>query len=253
MKIALIGYGKMGHAIEKIALERGHSIVCRIDADNSHEFGSEAFAGADIAIEFTAPAMAVDNYLRAWQRGVKVVSGTTGWLDRRDEVQRLCLEQGATLLWSSNFSIGVNVFFALNRCLASMMSGLNQYRPLLTETHHIHKLDHPSGTAITLAEGIISADDAVNSWAETDTPTASQLPVKAIREGEVPGTHTVEWTSGVDRLTITHQAFSREGFALGAVMAAEWVASGQSGWLTIEQFMASLLPCPQLYTELMKL
>lgn len=247
MKIALIGYGKMGHAIERIAILRGHEIVARIDAGNIDDFDSEAFASADIAIEFTTPATAVDNYRRAWSHGVKVVSGTTGWLSRRDIVRDECIDSGATLLWSSNFSLGVNIFFALNRYLASLMGGLQQYTPSLTETHHIHKLDHPSGTAITLAEGIMACDSNISRWSENPGDTESDtLHITALREGEVPGIHTIEWTSDVDNITITHSAASRDGFALGAVMAAEWVASGQSGWLTINQFMQSLLPNPQL-------
>ncbi len=246
MKIALIGYGKMGRAIEQIAISRGHDIVCRIDADNPEDFDSDTFASADIAIEFSTPATAVNNIMRAWSRGVKVVSGTTGWLECRDEMMEKCRRTGATLLWSSNFSLGVNLFFALNRYLASLMSGVPSYIPSLTETHHIHKLDHPSGTAITLAEGIIARDANVKGWSENTTDDDVLIHVTALREGEVPGTHMVTWDSPVDEITITHRAKSRDGFALGAVMAAEWVAAGQSGWLTIQQFIESLIPCPQL-------
>ncbi|MDE7397731.1 MAG: 4-hydroxy-tetrahydrodipicolinate reductase, partial [Muribaculum sp.] len=217
MKIALIGYGKMGHAIEHIAICRGHEIVCRIDAHNLKGFDSEAFASADVAIEFSTPATAVDNIIRAWSRGVKVVSGTTGWLNRRDEMIETCRKTGATLLWSSNFSLGVNLFFALNRYLASLMAGTTAYKPSLTETHHIHKLDHPSGTAITLAEGIIDRDPNVDGWSEDAVGSDRLIHVTALREGEVPGTHTVVWNSDVDEITITHRAKSRDGFALGAV------------------------------------
>ncbi len=246
MKIALIGYGKMGHAIEQIAIARGHSIVCTIDADNAEEFDSEAFASADVAIEFSTPATAVDNYLKAFSRGVKVVSGTTGWLSRMPEVKALCQDGGATLFWTSNFSLGVNIFFALNRYLAAIMAGFPQYTPSLEEIHHIHKLDHPSGTAITLAQGIMDVDPAIASWAETEQPAdKSVLKVNAVREGEVPGTHIIRWDSDVDTLTIEHRAKSRQGFALGAVIAAEWAASRQ-GWLTMDEMMHSLISRSEL-------
>ena len=161
MKIALIGYGKMGRAIERIALGRGHEIVCRIDAENLSDFDSPEFATADVAIEFTTPKTAVDNYKRAFKRGVRVVSGTTGWLEQAPEIMEMCQNGEGTLLWSSNFSLGVNIFFAVNSYLASIMKAMPQYSPSMTEVHHVHKLDHPSGTAITLAEGIIGADPAV--------------------------------------------------------------------------------------------
>lgn len=241
MKIALIGYGKMGHAIEKTAIERGHEIVCRIDADNTEEFDSPEFASADVAIEFSTPATAVDNYLKAFSHNVKVVSGTTGWLEQMPRIREMCLEGKGTMLWTSNFSLGVNIFFALNGYLAAILGAFPQYNPSLEEIHHIHKLDHPSGTAITLAQGIMANDSRITSWSETDPADGTTMKVTALREGEVPGTHIVRWDSPADTLTIEHQAKSREGFALGAVVAAEWTAH-HNGWLTMDEMLHSLIP-----------
>lgn len=170
MKIALIGYGKMGHAIEEIALKRGHEIVCCIDRDNTADFASQAFAQADIAIEFTTPATAVDNYYKAFAAGKPVVSGTTGWLERLPEIKEAC-QHGNTLFYASNFSLGVNIFFAMNRWLASVMNHFDNYRASLEEIHHIHKLDHPSGTAITLAEELIANTDKLSQWSEEKQET----------------------------------------------------------------------------------
>lgn len=240
MKIALIGYGKMGHAIERIALDRGHEIVAKIDIDNAADFNSPAFASADVAIEFTTPATAVDNYLRAFKAGVPVVSGTTGWVDKMPQIKEMCADKGATFFWTSNFSIGVNIFFALNKYLAAIMAKEPQYIPSMTEIHHIHKLDHPSGTAITLAEGVMENNPNLKSWTESENPAQDELPIAHIREGEVPGTHIVKWDSPVDCITIEHRAKSREGFALGAVMAAEWI-NGKNGWLTMDMMMKDIL------------
>lgn len=244
MKIALIGYGKMGHAIEKAAKARGHEIVCIIDADNLCDFESEAFSSADVAIEFTTPATAVDNYLRAFSHGVKVVSGTTGWLGEMPRIKQMCDSGEGTLFWTSNFSLGVNIFFAVNRYLAAIMSGFGQYTPSMTEIHHIHKLDHPSGTAITLAEGIMAEDPSIKAWTE-EPASDGAMHIEALREGEVPGTHIVRWDSMADTLTIEHKAKSRDGFALGAVVAAEWV-QGRKGWLTMDEMMHSMVPRPAL-------
>ncbi len=240
MKIALIGYGKMGHVIERIARSRGHEIVCIIDAGNTADFDSPAFASADVAIEFSIPSTAFNNCVTALERGVKVVSGTTAWTDRLPEVKALTERLGGTFFWSSNYSIGVNIFFALNRYLATMMAGFSQYSPEMTEIHHVHKLDHPSGTAITLAEGIIESDPAVTGWTEEKNSSANELTINHIREGEVPGTHIIKWDSPVDTITIEHCAKSREGFALGAVVAAEWIA-GRSGFLTMDNLMHSFI------------
>jgi len=199
MKIALIGYGKMGHMIESVALERGHEIVARIDAGDAF-----ALNGADVAIEFTTPATAKENILRAWAQGVPVVCGSTGWdaASLLEEDKRI--HEKPMLVWSSNFSVGVNIFFDLNKFLAEKMAQQPQYTPSITETHHIHKLDKPSGTAKTLAEGI-----------------GRDVMIESIREGEVPGTHEVMWDSEEDTIVITHIAKGRRGFALGAVLAAE--------------------------------
>ena len=240
MKIAIIGYGKMGKTIERIARSRGHEIVKIIDVDNREEIDSPEFRSADVAIEFTAPSAAEANCREALKQGVKVVSGSTGWADRIPEMKALCTpEAGGTFFWSSNYSLGVNLFFALNSYLSKLMEGLPQYTPYLTEIHHIHKLDHPSGTAISLAEGIIGSNARIDKWSENPEGENS-VTVSHIRLGETPGTHTVTWDSPVDSISITHEAKSREGFALGAVIAAEWVA-GQKGFLTMDMLMKQLL------------
>ncbi|MBR0274602.1 MAG: 4-hydroxy-tetrahydrodipicolinate reductase [Prevotella sp.] len=232
MKIALIGYGKMGHMIEEIARSRGHEIVSIIDVDNQEDFESDAFASADVAIEFTNPTAAYGNYLKAFAKGVKVVSGSTGWMkDHGDDVRRMCNEEGQTLFWASNFSIGVAIFSAVNRYLARIMNQFPQYDVEMEETHHVHKLDHPSGTAITLGEEIVSALDRKTGWAE-DTTDPALLRIDHIRRGEVPGIHTIRYDSEADLITISHDAHSRRGFALGAVMAAEYTRD-HSGLLTI--------------------
>lgn len=236
MKIALIGYGKMGRMIEEIALERGHEIVCKIDIDNQEDFDSDAFKSADVAIEFTNPKVAYDNYLKAFSHNVKVVSGSTGWLkEHGEDVKRLCTEGGQTLFWASNFSVGVAIFSAVNRYLAKIMNGFAAYDVKMEETHHIHKLDAPSGTAITLAEEIISNMDRKEEWTLTNDadaePSATQLPITSFREGEVPGIHSVIYDSEADMIKITHDAHSRKGFALGAVLAAEYTKD-HSGLLT---------------------
>lgn len=217
MKIALIGYGKMGHMIESIARERGHKIVSIIDQNNLDEFESNAFASADVAIEFTTPQTAAENILRAWKAGVPVVCGTTGW--NIDAMRQEAIERegdGIGLMWSSNYSIGVNILFALNKQLAKFMEAYPDYTPHMTEVHHIHKLDAPSGTAKTLQESI--GDDRL-----------AIKDIESIREGEVAGIHTVTWDSEIDTISISHSAKSRKGFALGAVIAAEWM-KGKTGW-----------------------
>lgn len=244
MKIALIGYGKMGKTIERIALGRGHEIVSIIDIYNQSDIDSNAFRSADVAIEFTTPSTAVDNYLKAFAQGVPVVSGSTGWTARMPEIKAICDNGEATFFWTSNFSLGVNIFFAVNKYLASLMDGFNQYSPEMTEIHHIHKLDHPSGTAITLAEGLIDKVNRINEWTE-ETNSTDQLLINHQRHGEVPGTHIVSWESEVDTITIEHKAKSREGFALGAVIAAEWV-KGRKGFLTMDQLMHGLVANNQL-------
>ena len=232
MKIALIGYGKMGKMIEQIALSRGHEIVSIIDIDNQQDFESPEFASANVAIEFTNPAVAYDNYLKAWKAGVKVVSGTTAWLkEHGDEVREACAN-GKTLFWASNFSVGVAIFSAVNKYLAKIMNQFPQYDVNMVETHHVHKLDAPSGTAITLAEQIVERLDRKTKWGLHET-AADTLRIDDVRRGEVPGIHTVNYDSAADMITITHDAHSRQGFALGAVLAAEYTAEHE-GLLTID-------------------
>lgn len=246
MKIALIGYGKMGKMIEQIALSRGHEIVSIIDIDNQDDFDSPAFASADVAIEFTAPHVAYGNYLRAWKHNVKIVSGSTGWLkEHGDDVRRACAEEGKTLFWASNYSIGVAIFSAVNKYLANIMNRFAQYDVEETEVHHIHKLDHPSGTGITLAEQIVERLDRKSDWQMgtltqpdgTVVPAENldngKLTINSVRRDEVPGIHSITWNSEADQITITHDAHSRQGFALGAVLAAEYTAD-HNGLLTID-------------------
>ncbi len=252
MKIALIGYGKMGKQIERIARSRGHEIVSIIDLDNQQDFNSEAFRSADVAIEFTNPQAAYGNYLRAFEAGVKVVSGSTGWLkDHGDDVRRLCTEEGKTLFWASNFSLGVAIFSAVNKYLARIMNQFPEYDVTMEETHHVHKLDAPSGTAITLAEGILDNLDRKTSWvkgtllAPDGTLSGStqcapeELPISSIRRDEVPGIHSIRYDSDADSITITHDAKNRSGFALGAVLAAEYTAQ-HTGLLTMEDLFPFL-------------
>ena len=236
MKIALIGYGKMGKTIEQIALSRGHQIVSIIDINNPEEIHSDNFKSADVAIEFTTPATAFNNYMQCFAANVPVVSGTTGWLDRLNEVKEFCEKEGKTFFYASNFSIGVNIFFALNKYLAKIMNNFPAYDIQMTETHHIHKLDAPSGTAITLAEGILENVERKARWTLETAEQATDLPIHAIREGEVPGIHEITYESDVDTISIKHDAKSRAGFALGAVVAAEFTA-GKKGFLGMNDML----------------
>lgn len=236
MKIALIGYGKMGKTIEQIALNRGHQIVSIVDINNPEEIQSANFKSADVAIEFTTPATAFDNYMKCFAAGVPVVSGTTGWLDRIGEIKEKCEKEGKTFFYASNFSIGVNIFFALNKYLAKIMNNFPSYNISMTETHHIHKLDAPSGTAITLAEGILENVNRKERWTLETAEQPTDLPIHAIREGEVPGIHEVTYESDVDYINIKHDAKSRAGFALGAVVAAEFTA-GKKGFLGMNDML----------------
>ena len=219
----------MGHIIESVALERGHEVVCVIDKDNQGDFESLAFASADVAIEFTMPQMASVNILRAWESGVPVVCGTTGW--NVEAMKQEAMKRNAGLMWSSNYSVGVNVLFVLNKQLAKLMEKYPTYKPNMTEVHHVHKLDAPSGTAKTLQEAIGDGRLAVSD-------------IESIREGEVPGIHTVVWDSEVDTISISHSAKSRRGFALGAVIAAEWM-KGKAGWHEFEEVILNYEKFPR--------
>ena len=260
MKIALIGYGKMGHIIEEIALSRGHEVVCTIDVNNLEDFGSDAFRSADVAIEFTTPKTALANVARCLEAGVPVVVGSTGWYDQLPQVKADVEKANGSLFWASNFSIGVNVFVAMQKYVAKIMNAYPQYDVTLEETHHIHKLDSPSGTAITIANAITDNLDRKSSWKETaaiwqhedqsvdvarnaevvtqfSSHEPEELEVVAFRRGEVPGIHTVVYDSEVDTITMTHSAKSRRGFALGAVVAAEWMGDGKKGVYTMTDLM----------------
>lgn len=243
----------MGHIIEEIALSRGHEIVSIIDIDNPEDFQSPAFASADVAIEFTTPTAAFGNYQKAWAAGVKVVSGSTGWrADHEAEVRRACTEGGHTLFWASNFSLGVAIFSEVNKFLARLMNRFPQYDVSMEEVHHIHKLDAPSGTAITLAEQVCERLDRKATWGkglvtrpDGSTEGSRELPadvlrIDAVRRGEVPGIHSLTYDSPADLIQITHSAHSRQVFALGAVLAAEFTAR-HSGLLTIDDLMQELV------------
>ena len=235
MKIALIGYGKMGHLIEEVAKQRGHQIVCVIDIDNQEDFQSKAFRSADVAIEFTTPATAYSNICRAFEQDVKVVTGSTGWQkEHSDDIRWKIQREDQTLFWSSNFSLGVYLFNKLNVYLAQVMNKYPDYNVEIDEAHHIHKLDAPSGTAITLAENVLQNLNRKTEWVKgklcaadgsisgSDQAEPQQLVINSIRRDEVPGIHTVKYNSSFDEISITHDAHNRGGFALGAVLAAEY-------------------------------
>ena len=226
----------MGKIIERIALKRGHEIVSIIDIDNRDDFKSDAFKSADVAIEFTVPQVALDNYQQAFEAGVAVVSGTTGWVDQQEKVKADVLKNGYTLFWSSNFSLGVNIFMAVNKYLAKIMNQFPEYNVEMTEVHHTQKLDAPSGTAITLAEGILDNIDRKTGWVKEIQQNDNELAIKSIREGQVPGIHTIRYESFADIIEITHDAKSREGFALGAVLAAEFTC-GKKGFLGMNDML----------------
>ena len=230
MKIALLGYGKMGQTIERIALERGHEIVLKKDEFNTYE----GLSNADVAIDFSIPAVAVENISSCFYANVPVISGTTGWLNRYDEMAALCEEKKGAFISSSNFSLGVNLFFGLNEYLAKMMSKFDSYTVDMEEIHHTQKLDAPSGTAISLAKGVIENSDYTN-WTLEDAKE-KEIHIEAIRTGNVPGTHTVTYNSSVDTIEIKHTAHNRDGFALGAVIAAEWIV-GKQGIFTMKDVL----------------
>ncbi|MDE1207314.1 4-hydroxy-tetrahydrodipicolinate reductase [Tenacibaculum larymnensis] len=230
MKIALLGYGRMGKEIEKIALQRGHEIVIKASGKEVYDITE-----ADVAIDFSIPSSAYDNISNCINNNIPVISGTTGWLDKYEDIVNLCNEKKGAFIYASNFSLGVNVFFELNEQLAKMMSTLEQYNISIEEIHHTKKLDAPSGTAITLAEGIIENTNK-KAW-ELDKKTSDEnIPITAIRTPDVPGTHTVTYNSEVDTIDIKHTAHNRQGFALGAVIAAEWL-NGKTGIFTMRDVL----------------
>lgn len=224
MKIAIVGYGKMGHVVERIAKERGHQIVCCVDLGEEAKFESVEFKSADVAIEFTQPTSAVDNYLRAWKAGVPVVSGTTGWTSRMEEVKEMMRKAGGSLFWTSNFSLGVNIVMEINKRLASIMKRYNYYNVSMTEIHHTEKKDAPSGTAIVLADQI-------------EAGFGKRPEIESIREGKVPGIHEMRYDSDVDLITLRHEAKSRDGLALGAVLVAEFMEGKPAGFYSMEDLM----------------
>ncbi len=233
MKIAIVGYGKMGKTIEQIAISRGHEIL--ITFDQNLPLSAEKLKGADVAIEFSRPEVAVANFLICSKAAVPVVAGTTGWLADWDRVKEVCKTSKGTFFYASNFSLGVNLFFKLNKQLAKLMKNFDDYAISLSETHHTEKLDAPSGTAISLAEQIIEQNHKFNGWTKEQEAT-KKIPIKSLRKVNVPGTHTIKYNSDVDYIEITHTAKSREGFALGAVLAAEFIQNN-SGWLGMEDLL----------------
>ncbi|RKD90494.1 4-hydroxy-tetrahydrodipicolinate reductase [Mangrovibacterium diazotrophicum] len=236
MKIALIGYGKMGKIIEQIALDRGHEIVLKIDISNQNELTVENLKKADVAIEFTVPSSATANYKLCFDAGIPVVSGTTGWLERKDEVEAEMKAKNGTFFYASNFSLGVNLFFALNKKLAQLMNGVEGYDVSMVEVHHTQKLDAPSGTAITLAEELFENYPAKTSWTMEHPKSSQEMHIGALREGTVPGIHRIKYESDVDYIQIEHSAKSRHGFAFGAVLAAEY-SFGKKGLLSMNDLL----------------
>jgi 4-hydroxy-tetrahydrodipicolinate reductase len=233
MKVILLGYGKMGKIIEQVALQRGHEISARIDIHNQHEFES---AEGDVAIEFSHPDAAFDNIAKALRKGIPVVCGTTGWLSRRDEINALCEELDGAFFYASNYSLGVNIFFKLNEYLANMMKAFPHYAVELDEIHHTQKKDSPSGTAITLAEGVLKHLPHKKRWVNEETENEEDLLIKSFRIADVPGTHFVKYNCLIDDIEIKHTAHSREGFATGAVLVAEWILN-KKGTLTMDDFL----------------
>jgi 4-hydroxy-tetrahydrodipicolinate reductase len=227
MKIALIGYGKMGRAIEAIAVERGHEIVLRIGIENLEDFTEDAIKAADVGIEFTGPESALKNISFCLKNKVSIVSGSTGWLQQYDTVAQLAANHKTGLLYASNFSLGVNIFFEINKMLARLMAPYTDYKASITEIHHTAKLDAPSGTAITLAEQILKENAAKTKWVNHSTGVPEELSIESFRIDPAPGTHTISYESATDTIRIEHEAHSRQGFALGAVLAAEFLAGKQ--------------------------
>jgi 4-hydroxy-tetrahydrodipicolinate reductase len=240
MKIALLGYGKMGKEIEHLAVSRHHEIVLKIDAFNLDELTPENLSRADVAIDFSTPDSAYENIMKCFEAGVPVVCGTTGWLSRFDEVKNKCDELNQTFFYASNFSLGMNMFFALNKYLARLMNPLDDYEISIKEIHHVHKLDAPSGTAITLANDLIANVDRKEKWELNNSGDPASVKITAVREGEVPGTHIVTYDSDVDTIEISHLAKSRRGLALGAIMAGEFI-NCKKGVFSMQDMMKAMM------------
>jgi len=237
MKVALIGYGKMGHEIEKILIARGHQVVSIIDQHNAEDIKAEPYRSADVAIEFTSPQAAIGNIHSSIEAGVPIVCGSTGWLDQLPEVKEFVNSHNGGLFYATNYSLGVNIFFKVNEYLASIMSRFNDYTVDMIEWHHNQKLDAPSGTAITLAEHILKGYPHKDGWVNQSVRDESKLGIVSVRKGDIPGIHTVTYESPVDTITFTHDAKSRQGFALGAVLAAEFMA-GKAGVYTMNDLLS---------------
>ncbi len=237
MNIALIGYGKMGKEIEQIALSRGHKISLIVDINNAATYTIDELKKADAAIEFSTPESAINNIYKCFEAGVPIVVGTTGWMNKLEEVKQKCKEKNQSLFYASNYSIGVNLFFKLNEYLAKLMNTYPDYNVSMEEIHHVHKLDSPSGTAISLANQVIEGIDAKQKWVNAATSNKNELSIISKRIDEVPGTHTVTYGSAIDEISITHIAHNRKGFALGAVIAAEWI-KGKKGVYGMKDLMS---------------
>lgn len=236
MKIALIGYGKMGRAIEEIAAGRGHAIVLKVSIDNLEDNTIDRIRAADVAIEFTGPDSARDNIVRCLDAGIPVISGSTGWLADLEKVRQYCLRKNGAFLYASNFSVGVNIFFEVNRKLAALMASRPDYEPRITEIHHTEKKDAPSGTAITIAEQVLEKIGRKKGWVNHLSDNLEELEILSERTDPAPGTHIVEYRSPIDTITITHTAHNRRGFAMGAVLAAEFIA-GKKGLFRMSEVL----------------
>lgn len=236
MDIVLFGYGKMGKEIEQIALQRGHKLVLKIDKDNLSDASAEALQKADVAIEFSTPHTVIDNMTRCFDAGLPIVVGATGWYDQFEAIKKKCADNKGSLFYATNFSVGVNLFWKLTEQLAKLMSGFPEYEASLQEIHHIHKLDKPSGTAITTAEKLIANQSQKKKWSLDNNKVKEELYIDVLRQDEVPGTHTVYYRSAIDEIDLTHIAYNRKGFALGAILAAEFL-KGKQGVYTMSDML----------------
>ena len=236
MNIVISGYGRMGHEVEKVAIERGHQIIATVDNSSEWETKAEEISNADMIIDFSLPETAIEVFENCFKSKIPIVSGTTGWYDKIEDIKLLCERNNAAFFYASNFSIGANVFFEANKKLANMLNNAGGYRPSMEETHHIHKLDSPSGTAIRTAEDIIDEFESITAWKNDLTDDPSFLPIISKREGDVNGDHSVSYSSEVDEITISHSAKSRKGFALGAVIAAEFLLN-KKGMFTMTDLL----------------